>query len=464
MSKIQVPNWAKFLYDDKSDYKLVYGGRGSGKSYNIALALLILGARRKEKILLCREFQKTVADSSYSMLKTIAEAHQQLKNFYTFKSNKIFSKNGTEWIITGLSQSTSGSRSIRSIEGVTITFIEEAQYVTADSYNELLPSVMRMDNSKLFAAFNPRLATDPIYKHAMSGSPDVKAVKVNWDKNPYLTRQMHARRLWMKKHEPELYKYEWEGELNPAANTQKFVLHPNLVEACTKAYKKEYETGVSHAGYDISDEGFDYCAYIHRIGPVIRRVERWSGVGSTLQISTRKVLDFMEEDEVEKIYYDATGIGATAREVFFEAFGREKKGSFYVPIKFNHRVARPNRSFSDRMKQKDAFTGRIAQMCWSLKLRAINTTRLIEGEDVDPKDCLFFHPETVESPKFIEQLSVPVYNYDSGKIKIDKYGEPEKETKRSPDMFDALILAYGQDSSQGVIPPYEKKDALLSYD
>ena len=461
MNKIQVPSWAKFLYDDKSTYKFVYGGRGSGKSYNIALALLILGSRRKEKVLLCREFMKTIADSSYAMLKTIADSHPALKNFYTFKSNKIFSRNGTEWIITGLSQATSGSRSIRSIEGITITFIEEAQYVSQDSYNELLPSVLRTPNAKVFAAFNPRLAADPIYKHAMSGEPDVHAVKVNYDKNPYLTPEMHARRLWMKKYEPELYKYEWEGELNPAANTQRFVLPPNLVDVCFDAYKEEYEVGENHAGYDVADEGYDYCAYVHRQGPVVRRLERWSGVGSTVALSTRKVIEYMDEDEVEMIYYDSTGLGIAAKSEFIDRFGRER--SIVRPLPFNRRVARPNRGYSVGLKQREAFRNRFAQICWSVKIRAINTTRLLAGEDVKPADCLFFHPELRDVPKFVEQLSIPVYDYDDRQMKIDKYGEPEKESKRSPDMFDALVLAFAYDSSQGVTPPYEKREDLLKY-
>lgn len=460
MNKIQSPTWTKFLYTPGT-FKLVSGGRGSGKSYSIALAMLLLGARKKQKILLCREYMKTITDSSYAMLKTIAEEHPILRNFYTFRSNKIYSANGTEWLLQGLAQSTAGSRSVRSIEGITLTFIEEAQYVSQASWDELLPSVLRRPTSRIFAAFNPTLPTDPVYKTAVSKADDVEHTHVNWDMNPFFPKKLNDRRLWYKKFEPELYEHMWEGKLNDAANTQRFLLPPSLVQQCFDAYKFEYETGQSYAGYDVADEGFDYCAYAQRIGPVVRRMERWSGKGSNIGISTKKVIRFMEEDGVELVYYDSTGLGISAKPEFDEKFGKRSK--HVRPLPFNRRVAVPKRRYSLGLNQSEAFANRFAQICWSVRLRAQNTRRLLSGEDVDPQECLFFHPELKDIPKFVEQLSTPVYDYDYRKMKIDKYGEPEKDTKRSPDMFDALMLAFAYDSERGVIPPYEKKD-LLAYE
>ena len=44
-------------------YKVIYGGRGGGKSQNIANALLIQGAEQPLRILCAREFQNSIADS-----------------------------------------------------------------------------------------------------------------------------------------------------------------------------------------------------------------------------------------------------------------------------------------------------------------------------------------------------------------------------------------------------------------
>ena len=451
--RIETPPWTNFLYEPGT-FKLVSGGRGSGKSYSIALALLILGAMRKEKILLAREFQKTIGDSSLAMLKTVAEAHPVLQQYYDFLPNKIISKSGTEWLFKGLSTTTSGSRSVRSIEGITITFLEEAQAISQHSWDELLPSVLRTKNARIFAAFNPTLPTDPVYKKAISKDKNVEHERVNWDKNPFFPPKLNDERLWLKKIEPELYRHIWEGELNDAANTQKFLLPPNLVEICFKAYNLKYEEGLSSAGYDIADEGFDYCAYAHRIGPVVRRIERWSGVGSTIGISTERVIKLMEEDLVDLLYYDSTGLGAGAKSAFAKQYGLRNK--MIRPLPFNRKVAFPKKPYTSGLSQAEAFNNRFAQICWSVRLKADNTKRLVSGEDVNPQDCLFFHPELREVNKFIPQLSTPVYNYDNRQMKIDKYGEPEKETKRSPDMFDALMLAFASDSAMGIVPPYKK--------
>src|ERR1700722_2857251 len=42
---------------DAARYKIIYGGRGSGKSWSVARALLMLGALKPLRILCAREFQ-----------------------------------------------------------------------------------------------------------------------------------------------------------------------------------------------------------------------------------------------------------------------------------------------------------------------------------------------------------------------------------------------------------------------
>jgi phage terminase large subunit len=44
-------------------YKCLFGGRGSGKSYAVADALLIVGLSRKIRVLCGREFQISIKDS-----------------------------------------------------------------------------------------------------------------------------------------------------------------------------------------------------------------------------------------------------------------------------------------------------------------------------------------------------------------------------------------------------------------
>ena len=49
-------------------YKVAYGGRGSGKSWSFARALVVLGASKPLRILCAREFQRSIKDSVHRLL------------------------------------------------------------------------------------------------------------------------------------------------------------------------------------------------------------------------------------------------------------------------------------------------------------------------------------------------------------------------------------------------------------
>ena len=453
--RIEQPLWAKVLYTLPEDirYILVRGGRGSGKSWALAAYLLIEGARRRHRVLVAREYLKSLADSSFSLLREIARKHDQLRAFYDFRpsASKITGRNGTEFLFRGLSQSTAGSRSVRSIEGITITHVDEAQAVTEESWRETIPSVMRSPGSRFFATFNPALPTDPVYTRAMSERPDVLSLLVNYDLNPWFPQALRDEMEWMRKTDPEMAKHVWDGELNAAAQTAKHVLPHGLVEACFEAWRPEYEDGPLYAGYDIADEGFDYNAYAERRGPVLTHLERWSGIGGSLGESAERVAQTMSEHGVLQLAYDATGLGAGTKSDFKRIFGA--RSSLVSPVVFNGKVAWPEKHYMHLQPQREAFANRFSQMCWAVRLRASNTARLLNGEDVPPSECLFLHPRLRAFPGFVEQLSIPTYTMDTRQIKIDKYGEVEKETKRSPDLFDAMMLSFAKDSIYGVSPP-----------
>lgn len=54
MTDVQFPAKLRGLFESHR-YKVAYGGRGSGKSWGYARALLALGAQRKLRILCTRE-------------------------------------------------------------------------------------------------------------------------------------------------------------------------------------------------------------------------------------------------------------------------------------------------------------------------------------------------------------------------------------------------------------------------
>lgn len=83
-------------------YKVAYGGRGSGKSWGYARALLLQGAERPLRILCTREIQKSIKDSVHKLLGDQI-ASMGLGSFYEVQATVIKGLNGTEITFAGLS-------------------------------------------------------------------------------------------------------------------------------------------------------------------------------------------------------------------------------------------------------------------------------------------------------------------------------------------------------------------------
>ena len=118
-------------------YKVFYGGRGSGKSWSVARALLLLGYEKPMRILCAREIQRSISDSVHKLLCEQIDAIG-LSGAYTITRDAIRCTSGTEFIFKGLR---SNPQEIKSTEGVDICWVEEAAAVSADSWDILIPTV-----------------------------------------------------------------------------------------------------------------------------------------------------------------------------------------------------------------------------------------------------------------------------------------------------------------------------------
>ena len=199
-------------------YKVYYGGRGSGKSMSFARALLILGATRPLTVLCTREIQTSINDSVHRLLREQADA-LGLGGFYTVTKSAIYGQNGTEFTFKGLRFN---SREIKSTEGVDICWVEEAQAVSADSWDVLIPTI-RKPGSEIWISFNPLDETDPTFQRFVLNPPDNAYVrKVNYDENPYFPEVLANEMEWLKKRDYQSYLHIWEGEVRKHSNALVF--------------------------------------------------------------------------------------------------------------------------------------------------------------------------------------------------------------------------------------------------
>lgn len=207
-------------------YKIYWGGRGGGKSWAIARALVLLGANKKLRILCAREIQHSIADSVHKLLsEQIYELN--LESRYHVTKNAILGKNGTEFIFKGLRFNV---REVKSTEGIDICWVEEAQSVSEESWSVLIPTV-RKANSEIWLSFNPLDEDDPTYQRFILHTPPNAAVhKVGFRENPWFPDVLRQEMEYLKRVDYEAYLHVWEGEVRRISDAiifkDKFVVEP----------------------------------------------------------------------------------------------------------------------------------------------------------------------------------------------------------------------------------------------
>lgn len=209
--RIQLPPWSRMLFQP-ARYKVAYGGRGGSKSWTFASALLIMGVQRPIRVLCARETMQSMRDSVH---RTLSDAIDRMGMgaHYTVQQATIVGKNGTEFIFAGLHANVSN---IKSAEGIDVVWVEEAQTVTADSWDTLIPTI-RKEGSEIWIGFNPRLATDPTYKRFVVDPPSNAVVrKVNPEDNPWFPEVLRIEMEEDKRRDYAKYLHIWMGECTTA--------------------------------------------------------------------------------------------------------------------------------------------------------------------------------------------------------------------------------------------------------
>lgn len=228
MSNVELPEKLLPLLTTPSRYKIVYGGRGSAKSWTIARMLILLAASKPIRVLCARETQKSIQESVHRLLKDQIDL-LGLSAFFEVQENKILGKNGSDFAFIGIRQQS--VTNIKSFEGVDIVFIEEGQVVTKRSWDVLIPTI-RKPGSEIWIAFNPELDSDETYERFVLNPPDgAMVVEMNYQDNPWFPIELETERLAWQKRDPEGYKTVWEGKCRSAVEG---AIYANEIDACLR--------------------------------------------------------------------------------------------------------------------------------------------------------------------------------------------------------------------------------------
>lgn len=241
--EVQFPEKLLFLINDPARYKVLYGGRGAGKTENIARALIILACQKKLRILCCRELQKSIRESVHKTIDNqITDMH--LDSEFDVQATSITSKRtGSEFIFYGLRHNIN---SVKSLARIDIAWVEEAVNCSKTTWEKLGPTIRgRHENDpngmggpfkqgpEIWLSFNPELDTDETYKRFVlqrdKYAPDfieeknekvryAFIQKLNWSDNKWFPRDLRREMEVLRVTDQQEWLNVWEGHTKQVLN------------------------------------------------------------------------------------------------------------------------------------------------------------------------------------------------------------------------------------------------------
>ncbi len=394
------------LLTSNARYKLFYGGRAGGKSFAFADALLIKATAKKTLIACVREVQNSIKDSVYKLIVDRITFYN-LKQYKIYEDKIINTNNNSKFIFKGILEH--NAQNIKSLEGVDICWIEEAQKISAKAWQILNPTI-RKNNSQIWISMNREEENDPIFK-VLNTNPDEQTIirKVNFYDNPYCPKSMIQLANKMKVDDFEEYLHVWEGEPKLISNNH-LISRKDVYKAIEQNVVIIPGTAPLIIGLDVARFGDDKTAFCFRQGRKVIEFKTFAKL-DVVQVANLAA-NFIKEYNPIKMCIDIGGLGAGVYDVLLA----NGFGDIIVPINFGSKADNIERYVNKR-----------AEM-WA----RINDWLLSQLP--------------VDLPKFdglVEDLTTPLKMFDNlGRLQLEPKTDIKKRIGRSTDVADALALSF----------------------
>lgn len=203
------------IFYDPWRYNVLEHGRGAGASWTVARKLIVdsMNPDKQFRALCTREFQNSISESVHYLISRQIES-LGLQRYFRITRDNITNVYGREFIFKGLHNHI---EQIKSFEGITHCWIEEAEKTSEYSYTQLIPTI-REDNSIFFITYNPEEETSATYQRFhVKRPPNARVIFTTWRDNPWFPRVLMEEMLYCKDADFELYEHVWEGKLKQYA-------------------------------------------------------------------------------------------------------------------------------------------------------------------------------------------------------------------------------------------------------
>lgn len=212
-------------------YFLIEGGRGSAKSHSVARLILYLGEKYNLRVFCGREIQSSIEESVYTLL---CDLISQYKLDYEIFATKIDHRtSGTTIRFHGFREQ--GSVNIKGLEGVDILWVDEAQAITKNTLDIIIPTI-RKNKSKVFWTMNRYLEDDPVFVEfegraaGKSMNADCLHIHIDYHENKHCPEVSKKEAAISKEKNIEDYNHIWLGLPMKSASNAAFRDVEKIVE------------------------------------------------------------------------------------------------------------------------------------------------------------------------------------------------------------------------------------------
>nr|WP_241726618.1 PBSX family phage terminase large subunit [Cronobacter sakazakii] len=393
------------------------------------------------RFLCARELQNSISDSVIRLLDDTINREGYSAEFEVQRASIRHLITGSEFMFYGIKNNPT---KIKSLEGIDICWMEEAEAVSKESWDILIPTI-RKPGSEIWVSYNPKNILDDTHQRFVINPPDdICLLTVNYSENPWFPDVLRMEMEECKRKDYDLYLHIWEGE--PVADSDMAIIKPSWIAAAVDAHKLlgfDAE-GEKRVGFDVADEGEDSNALTLRHGSVAVDVQEWDK-GDVIESANRVNL-YAEQRRADEIIYDSIGVGAGVK----AQLGRIAKVNVQG-FNAGGAVLHPDSEYMAGKKNKDMFANIKAQAWWHVRDRFYKTWRSVEARKADPNCQLEYKPDelislssSIHKLEYLKaELSRPWVDYDgNGKVKVESKKDMKKRGIPSPNMADSLIMAF----------------------
>jgi len=429
------PFWeTKFLPDGQVvKYRVLYGGRMSSKSHDMAGMAIARANFRQERFLCLRMYQNRISDSVYTLLKDKITHFGLEDNFKVYADAIEHKKNGSLFRFYGAQRNI---QEVKSFEGATVCWFEESQNLTEEMFTTIRPTIMRNEGAEMWFSLNVNMATDYSYQRLIVSPPKGTLVeKINYDRNPFLAQSALDDINAEFEEDPDQAAHIYLGV--PLTDDESAVIKRSWLEAAVDAdIKLDIDlSGARCVGYDVADSGDDKNATAMFDGAICEDIDEWKAPEDELTKSTKRAWAQVRNG---KMLYDSIGVGAhvgsTLKEMDIQ-FG-------YHKFNAGGAIINPDREYAPGITQKDKFENLKAQSWQDVADRLRNTYNAVNKGMVYPSsELMTLRSDLPFLQRLMTELASPRKSYSKkGLDMVESKVDLSKRGVKSPNLADAFVM------------------------